>query len=48
MSLISNLQYWVRGLVTCRAYVATRMTGRKRKEMIRRAKYLVSFFKDMN
>ncbi len=36
------LTYWFKGLFTVRAYVACKMTGRNRREMIKRAKRICS------
>jgi len=38
MKIWKALKYWFQGLFTCRAYVACKMTGRNRREMINRAK----------
>lgn len=39
------LVYWFKGLFTCRVYVACKMTHRKRREMIRRAKHICRVFR---
>lgn len=43
--MIKLLLYWIRGLFVCRVYIACKMTGRSRKQMIDRAKYLCSLFR---
>lgn len=42
--MFKALVYWFKGLFTCRVYIACRMTGRSRQEMIKRAKYVSSVF----
>jgi hypothetical protein len=36
--------YWFKGLFSCRVYGACRMTGRSRRQMIKRAKELTAIF----
>ena len=43
--LLQRIKYWWDGLFTCRVYIACRMTGRSRREMIKRAKYVTDVFK---
>jgi hypothetical protein len=43
---MEGLLYWLKGLFTCRVYIACRMTGRNRKEMIERAKYITGLFRE--
>lgn len=42
---MKTLLYWFKGLFTCRVYIACRMTGRSRREMIKRAKTVSEVFK---
>lgn len=42
--MFNKLIYWFNGLFTCRVYVACRMTGRNRREMIKRAKFVEMVF----
>lgn len=41
----SKIKYWIEGLFTCRVYVACKMTGRNRRQMINRAKQICAKFK---
>lgn len=43
--LLDTLIYWFKGLFTVRAYVACKMTGRNRREMIKRAKRMCSILR---
>lgn len=43
--MLKALVYWFKGLFTCRVYTACKMTGRNRREMIKRAKYVQQVFR---
>lgn len=40
MKFLKAVRYWFKGLFTVRAYVACKMTGRNRRKMIARAKFI--------
>lgn len=45
MNLLKAVRYWWDGLFTARIYIGCKMTGRSRREMIKRAKLVSEIFK---